>query len=126
MRNIGKYLIGNPKLVSKFAWQEWPTNVTAFTDSDWAGCVKTAKSTNGGAIGLGEHVLKAYCRQKKVVALSLAEAELYAIVAVSAETLAMAAYAKAILFRIFQRTEVQPTIHTKCLQVHPQTMPSRL
>ena len=43
---------------------------------------------------MGEHVLKAYCRQQKVVALSSAEAELYAMVAASAETLAMAAYAK--------------------------------
>ena len=45
---------------------------------------------------MGEHVLKAYCRQQKVVALSSAEAELYAMVAASAETLAMAAYAKAL------------------------------
>ena len=80
--------------MSKFAWQEWPAKVTAFTDSDWAGCVKTAKSTSGEAICLGEHVLKAYCRQQRVVALSPAEAELYAMVAASAETLAMTAYAK--------------------------------
>ena len=94
MRKIGKHLIGNPRFVSKFAWQEWPIKVTAFTDSAWAGCLKTAKSTSGGAICLGEHVLKAYCRQQKVVALSSAEAELYAMVAASVETLAMAAYAK--------------------------------
>ena len=43
---------------------------------------------------MGEHVLNAYCRQQKVVALSSAEAELYAMVAASAETSAMAAYAK--------------------------------
>ena len=93
LRKIGKYLIGSPRLVSKFVWQDMPTKVTSFTDSDWAGCVKTARSTSGGAICLGEHVLKAYCRQQKVVALSSAEAELYAMVAASAETLAMAAYA---------------------------------
>ena len=68
--------------------------MTAFTDSDWAGCVQTAKLTSGGAICLGEHVLKAYCRQQIVIALSSAEAGLYAMVAASAETLAMAAYAK--------------------------------
>ena len=80
--------------MSKFAWQEWPTRVTAFTDFDWAGCVKTAKSTSGGAIFLGEHVLKAYCRPQKVVTRSSSEAERYAMVAASAETSAMAAYAK--------------------------------
>ena len=42
---------------------------------------------------LGEHVLKAYSKQQKVVALSSAEAELYAMVAASAETLAIQSYA---------------------------------
>ena len=77
-----------------FDWQDRPTKVTAFTDSDWAGCVKTAKSTSAGAIHFGKHVLKLYCRQQKVVALNSAEVEVYAMVAASAETLAMAAYAK--------------------------------
>ena len=94
LRNIRKYLIGKPRLVSLFPWQSMPDRVTGFTDSDWAGCSKTAKSTSGGAICLGEHVVKTYCRQQKVVALSSAEAELYAMVAASAETLAIAAYAK--------------------------------
>ena len=91
---IGKYLIGAPRLVSKFEFQDMPSRLSAFTDSDWAGCNKTAKSTSGGVVCLGEHVLKTYCRRQKVVALSSAEAELYALVAASAETLALAAYAK--------------------------------
>ena len=41
---------------------------------------------------MGEHMLKSYSRQQKVVALSSAEAELYAMVAASAESLAMIAY----------------------------------
>lgn len=43
---------------------------------------------------MGEHVIKTYCKQQKVIALSSAEAELYAMVAASAETLALAAYAR--------------------------------
>ena len=42
---------------------------------------------------MGEHVIKTYCKQQKVIALSSAEAELYAMVAASAETLALQAYA---------------------------------
>ena len=42
LRKIGRYLIGKPRLVSKFAWQRWPGRVTSFTDSDWAGCSKSA------------------------------------------------------------------------------------
>ena len=43
---------------------------------------------------MGEHVIKTYRKQQKVIALSLAEAGLYAMVAASAETLALAAYAR--------------------------------
>ncbi len=56
--------------------------------------MRTARSTSGGIVTSGKHVIKTYCRQQKVVALSSAEAELYAMVAASAETLAAIAYAK--------------------------------
>ena len=78
----------------KFPWQTMPTLVTAFTDSDWAGCIRTARSTSGGIVMIGAHVIKSYSRQQKVVALSSAEAELYAMVAASAESLAAIGYAK--------------------------------
>ena len=68
--------------------------VTTFTDSDWGGCVKTARSTSGGIITMGDHLLKTCSRQQRVVALSSAEAELYAMVAASAETMAIMAYAR--------------------------------
>ena len=94
LKKIARYLIGRPRLVLKFPWQHPPDRLVAFTDSDWAGCTRSAKSTSGGAICLGEHVLKTYCKQQKVIALSSAEAELYAMVAASAEVLAISAYAK--------------------------------
>ena len=94
LRKIGRYLIGVPRLIARFRWQDMQDRITAFTDSDWAGCDKTAKSTSGGAICIGEHILKTYSKQQKVVALSSAEAELYAMVAASAETLAIQAYCR--------------------------------
>ena len=94
IQKIGKYLKGKPRLISKFRWQKRPEYITAYTDSDWAGCKKTARSTSGGVVCLGEHTLKTYCRQQKVIALSSAEAELYAMVAATAETLALQAYAR--------------------------------
>ena len=94
LRRLGKYLIGRPRLVMQFKWQDMPSTITAFTDSDWAGCAQTAKSTSGGVLCLGEHVIRTYSKQQKVVALSSAEAELYAMVAASAETLGLQAYAR--------------------------------
>ena len=94
LHKIGGYSVGVPRLVIKFQWQPTPTLVTAFTDSDWAGCIRTARSTSGGIVMIGAHTIKSYSRQQKVVALSSAEAELYAMVAVSAESFAVIGYAQ--------------------------------
>ena len=94
LSKIGRYLVGRPRLVMEFPWQTEQGFVTTYTDSDWAGCAKTARSTSGGIVTIGDHVIKSYSRQQKTVALSSAEAELYAMVAASAETLAVIAYAK--------------------------------
>ena len=94
LRRLGKYLLGKPRLIMRFQWQDPTSTITAFTDSDWAGCQKSAKSTSGGALCIGEHVIKTYSKQQKTVALSSAEAELYAMVAASAEALGLQAYAR--------------------------------
>ena len=87
LTKIGKYLAGRPRLISHYKWQVPNSMVTGFTDSDWAGCIATAKSTSGGIVTIGSHVIKTYSRQQKTVALSSAEAELHAMVAASAEVL---------------------------------------
>ena len=89
LRRIGRYLVGRPRLVTKFEWQSMPFGVTAYSDSDWAGCPKSAKSTSGGIVCLGAHVLKSWSRQQKTVSPSSAEAELHAAVAASSEALGM-------------------------------------
>ena len=45
---IGRYLRGRPRLVMKFGSQDESSIATTFTDSDWVGCRRTAKSTSGG------------------------------------------------------------------------------
>ena len=94
LKRIGKYLKGRPRLVMKFGWQAQIVTAVTYTDSDWAGCAKTAKSTSGGLVTLGKHLIKSYSRQQRTVALSSAEAELHAMVAASAETLGIIALCK--------------------------------
>ena len=103
---ICRYLVGKPRMIIEFKWQNEPSTVTGYTDSDWAGCAKTARSTSGGIIAIGDHILKTYSKQQKTVALSSAEAELYAMVSVSAEALAIIAYASDL------GIELQGEIHT--------------
>ena len=68
-------------------YQDDVEQMTTWTDSDWAGCVTTRRSTSGGIISHGTHFIKAWARTQAVVALSSAEAELYASVKTTAETL---------------------------------------
>ena len=81
-------------MVMRFPWQAEQSMMSMFTDSDCAGCPSTARSTSGGIIAIGDHVIKSYSRQQKVVALSSAEAELYAMVVASQESLAISSYCR--------------------------------
>ena len=46
LKRLARYLLGRPRLVSKFRYQEEPWEVDGFSDSDWAGCKKASKSTS--------------------------------------------------------------------------------
>ena len=51
-----------------------------YSDSDWAGCKKTRKSTQGYVVYYGNHCVKTYSSTQATIALSSAEAEYYALV----------------------------------------------
>ena len=65
LAKTGRYLLGRPRMVMHFPWQVCQEMITAYTDSDWAGCNKTARSTSGGIIAVGTHIIKTYSRQQK-------------------------------------------------------------
>ena len=79
LKRIGRYLIGAPRYVQTFWWQLPTKTVRVFTDSDWAGCPTTCRSTSGGVMMLGSHCIKTWSTTQATVALSSAEAELYAL-----------------------------------------------
>ena len=62
----------------KFSCGRMVEEVTTFTDSDWAGCKETRKSSSAGVILFGNHALKAYTCKQKIIARNSAEAELCA------------------------------------------------
>ena len=61
--------------------------VDGLGDSDWAGCRVTGKSTSGGVLMIGDHWIKGWSRTQKSITLSSAEAELVAMVKVTAEAI---------------------------------------
>ena len=89
LKRIGRYLIGCPRYVQSMPWQAAPTRLDKFTDSDWAGCKATCRSTSGGVVQLGQHCIKSWSSTQATVALSSAEAELYALTKGAAQALGM-------------------------------------
>ena len=70
-----------------FEWQALPASIDIYTDSDWAGCKSTCRSTSGGIVRWGKHCLKSWSSTQATVALSSAEAELYALTKGAAQAL---------------------------------------
>ena len=64
----------------RFVWQREGEKLRVYTDSDWAGCLRTRQSTSGGVIKWGRHCLRTWCLNQEAIALSSAEAEYYAMV----------------------------------------------
>ena len=50
-----------------------------YSDTDWAGCPRTRKSTSGGCLVLGRHLVKSWSSTQDALALSSGEAEYYGV-----------------------------------------------
>ena len=55
---LGKYLQMYPRLVNHFPYPMPYATVRGFVDSDWAGEQPGRKSTSGGALQMGVHLVK--------------------------------------------------------------------
>ena len=75
-----RYLKGHRRCINRMGWQDEPSIVTVFVDSDWAGDRKTRKSTSGGCVMYGDHLIMHWSKMQGNVALSSGEAELNAAV----------------------------------------------
>ena len=79
LRRIAQYLANTPRLVYMFAWQG-EEDLQVFTDTDFAGCRVSRRSTSGGSALRGTHLLKHWSVTQKVITLSSGEAELAGVV----------------------------------------------
>ena len=74
-QSLARYLKRERQWRQVFEYGQLAGELTVFTDSDWASCKETRKSSSAGVLMLGRHTLKAYTRKQKVMAKSSAEAE---------------------------------------------------
>ena len=84
---LGKYLVGKERFINEFNYQRGNKFIDAWTDTDYAGCRETRKSTSGGLIMLGKHVIRTWSATQRVIALSSGEAEFYGMVKGGAEAM---------------------------------------
>ena len=89
LKHLVRYLVGRPRLVYDYPWSTELSKIDVHTDSDFAGCKETRKSTSGGALRIGPYLVKHWASTQKVIALSSGEAELYGTVRACAEAIGL-------------------------------------
>jgi hypothetical protein len=104
LARVARYLVGAARVVYEYPWQSRPV-LRAYTDSDFAGCVATRRSTSGGAALLGAHLLKHWASTQKKITLSSGEAELGAVVRGFSEVLGLQSVARDL------GVELKPEVH---------------
>ena len=78
LKRLGRFLEEHRRVVYKYPWQS-ATHVDVYADTDWAGCPRTRRSTSGGCLVLGRHLVKSWSSTQDGIALSSGEAEYYGV-----------------------------------------------
>ena len=78
LKRLVRFLLGRKRPVFRYPWQMAGT-LECYSDTDWAGCPKTRKSTSGGCLMLGAHLLKSWSGTQPSISLSSGEVEYYGV-----------------------------------------------
>jgi len=79
LKRLGRYLVKYPRLVFVYPFQDID-GIDVYVDTDHAGCLRTRKSTSGGCVMAGSHLLKSWASTQPTITLSSGEAELHGVV----------------------------------------------
>ena len=80
LKRAVRYLAGRRRRGTHYPWQETPTRMDVYVDTDFAGCKTSRRSTSGGTAMWGRHCIKSWSATQTTIALSSAEAELGGLV----------------------------------------------
>ena len=57
-KRLARYLSTRTRMICHFKKQQKPKEIESWSDSDWARCLEIRKSTSGGLLKIGDHILK--------------------------------------------------------------------
>ena len=80
LKCAARYLVGKPKAALRFRRQKHVDKITVFVDSDFAGDPVSRKNTTGLVAQIGNHTVKYGSTLQSLTALSVGEADFYAVV----------------------------------------------
>ena len=104
-----RFLKGRPRCLVVFNRQPEQPFVDVCSDSDWAGCTKTRRSTSSSYVMLGGHLLFLSATTQNVVATSPGEAEFYALAKSASRALGAVAMAADMAKVVKPRVRVDAT-----------------
>ena len=116
LKRLVRYLVGRPRAVMRFEWQDMPEILDVYSDANWAGCKVSRKSTSGGTLMMGKVCLKSYSKTQATIAQSSAESELIAVVRAACEGLDMLALAEDFGVDLRVRFHIDTTVALGILQ----------
>ena len=93
LKRCVRYLKYAPRCVQLFKKQAQVSFIDTYVDSDYAGCIRTRRSTTGMAMMLGENQLRSMCRGQGLPSLAVGESEYYGLVSGAAESLGEQSFA---------------------------------
>lgn len=79
LKHLVRYLVHAPRVVYMYAIEDPVVQAQIHVDTDFAGCAITRRSTSGGTIMWGTHLIKHGGSTQSVIALSSGDAELSGI-----------------------------------------------
>ena len=92
IKRLARYLLEHPQAIIKFRAEGGGSGrIDVYSDSDWAGCTRSRRSTTGGIMMVDGGAVKTWSSTQATVAQSSGEAEYYAMVRAAAEGLGMRA-----------------------------------
>ncbi len=64
LKRVGRFVEGHRQLVMSMDFED-ANQINVYVDSDFAGCPRTRKSTSGGCIMMGTHLIKSWSSTQK-------------------------------------------------------------